>query len=475
MHQALLVSEVLLDIFAQVNQIPSTGKKPLSWTSLASLAVTCKAFYEPAMDLLWAKVDRLQPLLGCVSRLHPLIYHRSRAPWDDTWAEGIEPLTADETHQFLHHSARIRSLCLPSTDRLFPLLSVIPIEPCVFPRLQSLTLFSNTRMGLFLPHTLLPGAALKHLSIKVFDKNTADQLSLLSDRVRLCKQLVTLSCPSLDWAAWKYLSNLPTLVEVGIREVCGYGAPPWPLDPHIVDFSPFLNLTALSFTVESAAYVTTILQHSQFPSLKKFWIMIEVMSSAEAEQLFCALSCCKKNLEQLTVVLNEYNDLQHNYLKAITHLLCFTQLRFLQLDCLDSCIYLDNNLLLEATAAWPHIHTLKIEDCGIHPCVTFRGLFTAIHQCPQLESLRVLINTVNIDIDPNAEPTQHTSLRTLDLETPESPIGNAEVLARIILNWLPCVDQVNKVADDWEPWDEVNAYLTSLRNVRRVMGDASST
>lgn len=78
MHQALLVSEVLLDIFAQVNQIPSTGKKPLSWTSLASLAVTCKTFYEPAMDLLWAKVDRLQPLLGCVSRLHPLIYHRSR-------------------------------------------------------------------------------------------------------------------------------------------------------------------------------------------------------------------------------------------------------------------------------------------------------------------------------------------------------------------------------------------------------------
>ncbi|KAG1802542.1 uncharacterized protein BJ212DRAFT_1397295 [Suillus subaureus] len=432
------------------------------------------------MDLLWAEVDRLQPLLGCVTRLHPLIYRRGRAPWDDTWAEGIEPLSANEAREFLHHSARIRSLNIPSTDRLFPLLSVIPVDACVFPRLQSLTLFSGTHLSLFLSHTLRHCAVFSvntdlPQSIAV-PESTADQLSILSDRVRLFKQLVTLSCPPLDWAAWKHLSNLPTLVEVGICEVRGHGAPPWPLDRHIVNFSPFLNLTALSFTVDSAAYMTTILQHSQFPSLKRFWIMIEVVSSTEAERLFRALSHYKQTLEQLTVILSEYHDLQNNYLTAITHLLCFTQLRFLQFDCLDSSIYLDNNLLLEAMSAWPHIHTLKIEDCGIRPSITFRGLFTALRQCPQLESLRVLIDTVNIDIDPNAEPIQHTSLRTLDLETFESPIGNAEVLARIIFKWLPCVDQVNKVADDWEPWDEVNMHLVSLRAaVRRVVGGALNT
>ncbi|KAG1884681.1 hypothetical protein F4604DRAFT_184234 [Suillus subluteus] len=478
MHQALLVFDVLLDIFAQVNKIPSTGKKTLSpRTSLASLAATCKAFHEPAMDLLWAEVDRLQPLLGCVTRLHPLIYRRGRAPWDDTWAEGIEPLSADEARQFLHHSGRIRSLIIPSRRSPFP----APL--------------SNPHRGLFLSHTLchcsvfsvnadppqsitVPGAALEDLSTKAFYKSTADQLSILSDRVRLFKQLVTLSCPPLGWAAWKHLSNLPTLVEVGICEVRGHGAPPspWPLDLHIVNFSPFLNLTTLSFTVDSAAYITTILQHSQFPSLKRFSIMIEVVSSTEAERLFRALSHYKQTLEHLTVILSEYHDLQNNYLTAITHLLCFTQLRFLQLDCPDSSIYLDNNLLLEAMSAWPHIHTLKIEGCGIRPSITFRGLFTALRQCPQLESLRVLIDAVNIDIDPNAEPIPHTSLRTLDLETFESPIGNAEVLARIIFAWLPCVDQVNKVADDWEPWDEVNIHLVSLRAAaRRVAGGALNT
>ncbi|OJA16076.1 hypothetical protein AZE42_11627, partial [Rhizopogon vesiculosus] len=34
-----------------------------------------KAFHDPAMDLLWADMEDLEPLLGCVTRLHPLIYN----------------------------------------------------------------------------------------------------------------------------------------------------------------------------------------------------------------------------------------------------------------------------------------------------------------------------------------------------------------------------------------------------------------
>jgi len=70
--------------------------------------------------------------------------------------------------------------------------------------------------------TAVSGAALEGPSIKAFNKSTVDQLSVLSDHVCLFKQFVTLSCPPLDWAAWKHLSNLPTLVEVGICEVRGH-------------------------------------------------------------------------------------------------------------------------------------------------------------------------------------------------------------------------------------------------------------
>ncbi|KAG0694969.1 hypothetical protein DFH29DRAFT_769359, partial [Suillus ampliporus] len=72
MHRALLVSEILLEIFVHVNETldlssksARTGK-PLSRKSLAALARTCKKFHEPAMDLLWAALNGIEPLLGCV-------------------------------------------------------------------------------------------------------------------------------------------------------------------------------------------------------------------------------------------------------------------------------------------------------------------------------------------------------------------------------------------------------------------------
>lgn len=84
MHRALtLVSEVLQEIFANLNQIPSyTDGRSLSHRYLAALARTCKTFYEPAMDLLWSDMDGLEPLLGCVTRLHPMIYGGTKVSLD---------------------------------------------------------------------------------------------------------------------------------------------------------------------------------------------------------------------------------------------------------------------------------------------------------------------------------------------------------------------------------------------------------
>ncbi|KAG1778347.1 hypothetical protein EV702DRAFT_1278054 [Suillus placidus] len=487
MHQALLVSEILREILAHTDQI---ARK-----STAALAATCKAFHEPAMDLLWAEMYQLEPLLGCVTRLHPLIDWSGRI-YHSAWAINVEPLSAHEARQFLRHSTRVRSLEM-SSYRLLKLLSVIPIETCIFPRLRSLTwnLFTVKYFDLFLPHTLRQCyilslkqlqsvvtrcAALELLSIQNSDTSTADELSLLSDRVRLCKHLVTLSCPTLNWAAWKHLSNLPTLLTVSIVEA--RIAPPWSLEQGIINFSPFLNVTALSFRLHSAAYSMTILHHSQFPSLKEFEINLNVLSSAEAEQLFRALSHCKacQTLEKITITLNDkYQPPLGNSLTVIPHLLCFTQLQTLRLTCGDTFIYLDDDLLLEAISTWPHIRTLEIEDSGLRSSpVTFRALFTALRLRPQLHSLRVAISTVNInDIDTNAEPIQHSSLETLQLETSEFLVADPEAVARIIFTWFPCINYVFGSTDDREDRrDEVNKHLRSLKAAAlHVTGAASNT
>ncbi|OJA12698.1 hypothetical protein AZE42_11700 [Rhizopogon vesiculosus] len=114
---------------------------------------------------------------------------------------------------------------------------------------------------------------------------TADDLTLLSDTVRLCTKLVALRCPPLNSSAWKHLSDLHTLLTVEIHGVyC-------PLDGNNLKFAPFLNVTTLSFDLKIATGLITLLQHSEFPSLKKF-DFYGTMSSSEVEHLFGALSQC---------------------------------------------------------------------------------------------------------------------------------------------------------------------------------------
>ncbi|KAG2148799.1 hypothetical protein DEU56DRAFT_81322 [Suillus clintonianus] len=506
MHQALLIPEVLLNIFAHVNPTldpwltRNYDKISLGRKSLAALATTCKAFHEPAMDLLWAEVHQLEPLLGCITRLHSTIYSKHPSqwwnPWHDyhsrTWAglPDLEPLSAHETCQFLRHSARVRSLIIPYHDRLVHFLSAIPIETCLFPRLRSLTWGLSTAkyMDLFLPHTLRKChlstvneglkylvtrcSALEHLSIDRFDPLAGDELSLLSDSVRLCKRLVRLSCPSLDWAAWKHLSDLPTLL--GVQIDANRSAFLWPLERDIVNLSPFLNLKDLSILLSSPAYVIAVMEHSQFPSLIKFTVRLELPPPAVAEQLFNTLSQCTTSqiLEQIDITLDDYEDdypdpdndqdppPPGNILTVIPHLLCFTQLRILQLNIHGSYIRLDNDILLVAMSAWPHIQTLKIKNSSLPPPVTFRGLFTAMRQCPHLNNLDIAIDTENIDIDPNAEPTPHTSLQTLELGSARYWVRNPEAVASIIFTWLPCIDGVDMPNGQMK---DVHLHLERLR------------
>ena len=77
MHRALLVPELLQNVFALLHQILYNTE--LARKNFVVLARTSKIFYEPAMDRLWAHIDisrGIEPMLGCVTRLHPVVYRR---------------------------------------------------------------------------------------------------------------------------------------------------------------------------------------------------------------------------------------------------------------------------------------------------------------------------------------------------------------------------------------------------------------
>ncbi|KAG2122917.1 hypothetical protein DEU56DRAFT_831018 [Suillus clintonianus] len=490
MHPVLCVSKFLLEIFSHVyssqpgpwSMEPSVRTRMsiaarVSRKSLAALARTCKAFHEPAMYYLWADLNGITPLLGCVPRLRPI---RVVGGWQGFCPQGIEPLSEAETHQFLRHAAHVRVLNVQNNTH-FPLLTVLQpeaAETCLFPGLWSLSWrVSDTR---YLQCLISPALrrlsisklssdmesiigrcpALEDLSINRAFGNTTDELSLVSNTVRSCKRLVNLSCAPLDWAAWNHLSNIPTLLTVTID-----GQFPSPLTWDHLKFAPFLKLTALSFASDAVTDITPVIRRAEFPALQRFDMHIPGFTTAKAEQFFHALSQCKasQTLEHI-VIDSSYLVLKDDEewgtpLTAIRQFLCFTQLQTLQLKVCHA-IDIDNDLLVEAMSSWPHLRSLELDGySGLpQPAVTFRALFTALRFCPHLHTLQVMIDAVNIDIDPTTESFRHASLKTLRVGN--SSLGDAEVVARIIFTMLPFVD---RVGDLRRSWHQVNLRLESFR------------
>ena len=73
MHHALHIEEILVHIFSFCNTIkrrrsPRPARRELWYANgyLVTLAGTCKTFKEPALDMIWAELNDLTPLVRCL-------------------------------------------------------------------------------------------------------------------------------------------------------------------------------------------------------------------------------------------------------------------------------------------------------------------------------------------------------------------------------------------------------------------------
>lgn len=504
MHPALFLSKVLREIFLHLYQIPglNSGLSPemrmseaffVLQKSLAALARTCKTFYEPAMELLWGDLDGITPLLGCVPTLYPIIGGKR---WKDfsCLPVGIKPLSKHKTLHFMRHAARVRVLRM-TANHLYFLRVLEASETSLFPKLWSLSLsempdarhvqfllspalrrFRIKTLSSDIPSFVARCAALEDLVIKSPYYNTAYELSLPSDIVRSCKQLVNLSCNiPLNWAAWKHLSDTPTLRTVDIR-----GGVLSPFN-YRLKFAPFIELTALSLFSDTTTDITALLLHSEFPSLQSFNMWARGCTRAEAEQFFRALAQCKasrtlKHIEIDCHAQSQPDEQLGMSLTVIRQFLCFTQLETLRIH-VHHPIYIDDDLLVEAMSSWPHICSLILMGHLRQPTVTFRGLFAALRFCPHLHTLQVMIDTsMSIDIGPAAESFQHTSLRKLRVGASSLAAAEVEAVARIILSVIPCADLVTDWGLRGSLWHEVNRRIQAFRSspaLSRVAGAAA--
>lgn len=117
-------------------------------------------------------------------------------------------------------------------------------------------------------------------------------------------------------------------------------------------------------------------------------------------------------------------------------------------------------------SCWPHIRFLALEDPRYREAtITFRGLLTALRQCPLLKDLRLLIDMVNLDVDPTAESLRNTSLQTWDVQSAE--VVDTEAVVRIIFSLFPRLvsSYINSPRFCYASvWDKVRDHLRRFKS-----------
>lgn len=68
MHKSLQITDIVLDIVKSAYEILDDDDSPeVANGRVLALALTCHAFLEPALDMLWSAQGSLDPLLSCFS------------------------------------------------------------------------------------------------------------------------------------------------------------------------------------------------------------------------------------------------------------------------------------------------------------------------------------------------------------------------------------------------------------------------
>ncbi|KAJ6623297.1 hypothetical protein B0H10DRAFT_1786705, partial [Mycena sp. CBHHK59/15] len=218
---------------------------PKTSSDLAALARTCKAFEDPALNLLWKNQNSIENVLTCMP--------------EDVWDRCVpdngqkvrirlrRAILPTDWERPLYYSQRVKSFTFnemsrlsgPADRELFQTLRLSFPQRSLFPNIQKI--FWNSKTGDFIPYIpLFLGPGITDLFLGVF--HSASQLSLLSTLaaqcpslksatisssrdipdqsqsisllVRALHHLETLSVHCLDEAAFAHIARLPTLTSL---------------------------------------------------------------------------------------------------------------------------------------------------------------------------------------------------------------------------------------------------------------------
>ncbi|KAH7926839.1 hypothetical protein BV22DRAFT_1127844 [Leucogyrophana mollusca] len=444
---------------------------PSSRQTLAALARTCRDFSEPALDILWARLDSLEPL---VLRFPDNIWSVS----DEGVIELEEPILAVAWRKFQRHAHRVRAL--GSASPLFGKMSkdfiialgCSPSREGLLPNLQELYWDDHQGDDLypFMRYFLSP--SLRSIRISSYTCTVA-QCSMVSSIGSICRELEIFECCSTsgrthadvldaisedDWHLMDSLRALKIISPFRIPD-CNL---PHKLNSLSVELIPeqwsihgpqrMETLENLELRSPTLWPCTQFVQRLEAPLLRKLIVDCETHSPAAAVgKLFTSLQSQfpRSSVESITIKVGKprprNGDEYPCTMQIIRPLLSFSLLKELHLDLLNM-LHIDDIDLQEIASSLPSIERLNLGTRYFWeetPKLTLNGLIVLLTHCPQLRKLGLVIDATVLDPVTQEKPgggVMNTTITTLSVGC--SKIHDPTKVAVLLSAILPSLNRI---------------------------------
>ncbi|KIJ66524.1 hypothetical protein HYDPIDRAFT_26864 [Hydnomerulius pinastri MD-312] len=430
MHRVLYTQEILLNIFKCTYPAWRSSFNP----DLVALARTCRVFHEPALNVLWAELDNLTPLIRCLPQ--------------DLWSVEIvkiggsevrcysfhKPLRDADWNRLRSYTHRVRAVRSTTKSRALVVISFLrtlcysPTAIPLFPNLQQLK-WDNPSTG-FLPFVhQLAGPKLTHLSFVAPGAQwDAPALSIIGSLRKLCPnlkhvallpskkninsadtisgllchwtELRTVRCHFVNIDALSHLSCLSSLETLNLS-----------LDKRLQDQMKgvstlkFSKLKSLSLVSDSLLALSKFFGQLHLPLISFHDVEVQTCPKSETLKSYLAAlrnSCAHDRLlylqiNQLEIGPSASVDSQPHRLTSVDFqpLTFFVNLSNIKINVAGS-VDIDDSGLLILASSWPSLELLRInEEHGWRSSggITPRGFAQLFEKCKSLHSLAIVIDT----------------------------------------------------------------------------------
>ncbi|OJA17506.1 hypothetical protein AZE42_11982 [Rhizopogon vesiculosus] len=484
MHISLLATEILLDIFATINDGFRVSSR--SRATIAALARTCRAFKEPALDTLWKNIDGFEPLISClpegiVGRTTEGQLTLTRPLSLDDWniigqyAHRIRSLTITSSRLNNLDDQIVRALVCPPSSALLPNLRYLEWwdeRECFFPLLRTLLVptFRSLKLASASCKPWEPSCAKSSLlaslgaqcpSIQRFVCAYSDDSHTMCEFVCSWQKLLHLNAGVLNTPSLHHLASLPSLKSLHFRTLGD-------VDEIQPNYTPTFSshLDEVYITAPIPHFFAQRLRNVRFLSCQSAVLLSgdhdpefiydsreEIRElhneSLDIPNLMISFSeCFSPDLEQIKFDFSFF--IAHGGpplvlgFNSIAPLLSFGRLTKLDLRWFNTST-IDDDALNKIAQSWPQLKEFYLGTAHrelISPSLTFVGLTHLIRHCRHLRTIAMSFRACSMDT--NCEPFSNTipSKKITRISVGVSPIVDPIAVASQLHMLLPNLTDV---------------------------------